>query len=31
MIVFKNGEEIDRMVGNQSKRNLLEKLETHLG
>ena len=30
MIVFKNGEEVDRMVGNQSKRNLIQKLEGHL-
>lgn len=30
MILFKDGEEIDRMVGNQSKRNLIQKLEAHL-
>ncbi|MBN1248346.1 MAG: thioredoxin [Anaerolineae bacterium] len=30
MILFKQGEEVDRLVGNQSKRNLIEQLEKHL-
>jgi thioredoxin 1 len=30
MILFKDGEEIERMVGNQSKRNLIKKLEPFL-
>jgi thioredoxin 1 len=30
MILFKDGEEVERMVGNQSKRNLIQQLESYL-
>lgn len=30
MILFKDGEEVNRFVGNQSKRNLLKELEPYL-
>ena len=31
MILFKNGEEVSRMVGNQAKKALQKELEPHLG
>jgi thioredoxin 1 len=30
IVLFKNGEEVKRMVGNQAKKKLIKELEPHL-